>query len=449
MSALARHFLAEGHRVAGYDRVENAQVMALRSQGVDVITQDVVEALPAAFQNPKTTLVVITPAIPPDQRLRHHFETGGFALRKRAAVVAGLANPHYLIAVAGAHGKTTTSICLAFLLWQCGRSVRAFLGGVSADFRSNYVSLGGAEEAIWIVEADEYDRSFLHLKPDIAIVTSTDADHLDVYQNKNGLLKGFGEFAMGIKTGGHLVRYQAAEVRAPRHAREWVYGEGPEVDWHLQSPEMGKGLKDAFRFSLRPGREAGFLPLHMPMPGPHNQRNAAAALCAGTLAGEATEHMARFLTGFSGIERRFDIRFQSRELLYIDDYAHHPSELEAAIITARQLGPGRHLTGVFQPHLYSRTRDFAEGFGEALSKLDRVVLLPIYPARELPLPGVVSEMIAGFVRDAEVLHSRLDTLLLLLERLSPLEVLMTLGAGDIDQIVKPITQWLESRYARS
>lgn len=441
MSALAHYFHEQGMELGGYDRDQNPQTERLKNLGISISHEDDPQSLDASYRDSQRCMIVYTPAISSQSLLRQYFEKRGFVMRKRAVVLASLANQHFLIAVAGAHGKTTTSVCLAHLLVAGGKAVRAFLGGVSVNYQRNYISQGDAEDATWIVEADEYDRSFHHLRPQVAILTSTDADHLDVYGSQASVQKAYETFVQGIQSGGCLIRHESTQLKPDtlRSVEVEVYGQ-KQGSWTV---EPGPAGVSGARFSLHNAAQSW--EAWMPVPGMHNLLNATAALMAARHAGQSTEQSVMALAHFRGIRRRFELRFRDADWVYIDDYAHHPRELHATIGAVRELLPGWTITGVFQPHLFSRTRDFAADFGQALSALDHLVLLPIYPAREAPIPGVHSSLIVEHItRSIPVYNLAMEEVLPWLKTRAKKGALLTLGAGSIDQLADPIHQYLLS-----
>lgn len=432
MSALARHALALGWTVGGYDKTPSPLTDALVQEGVWFTTDERVEALPEVFNQPTDVLVVWTPAVPADHPQRVHFAASGFVCHKRAEVLAAWANEGICVAVGGTHGKTTTSSLLAWILHQAHTGARAFLGGIATNFGSNRVAGTGP---ITVVEADEFDRSFLHLRPRIALVTSTDADHLDIYGTAEGARLAFESFAeITLHNGGTLleadglhlggIAYAVDSPTAPFRATSLRMEEGFQVfDLHLDGVEI-------------PSVRAG-------LPGLHNIQNAVGAAAAAHLLGVSPEAIAAGIQSFRGVARRFDVRHRSDQAVYIDDYAHHPTEIRAALSAARQLFPNKRMTAVFQPHLFTRTRDFLQDFALALQMADEVFLLPIYPARELPLPGITSETLAAaFPEGCQPRVLTPDELVAWAHQNRP-ELLLTLGAGDIDRLVAPI-EWLYS-----
>jgi UDP-N-acetylmuramate--alanine ligase len=441
MSNLARWCKANGYEVAGYDRTATPLTAALQAEGMDIHFTDDVALIPAPFlENPQATLVVYTPAIPKDHRDLNYLIANGFDCRKRAAVLGLIANAMRCLAVAGTHGKTSTSSTLAHLIHHSGADCAAFLGGITQNYQTNFLLNSGEAAQAWaVVEADEYDRSFLHLQPQAAVITSTDADHLDIYGEADRLLESFTDFGKQVKS--FLLLHRLAQVREADFAgaEVWRYdaqaAAGLDVwaenirllngrtvfDWVVRGETM---LKDAV----------------LAVPGMHSLSNALAALTlAWKVAGIAPESLREALATYKGVKRRFEICIETDELVYVDDYAHHPTEIDAFIAAMRMRYPNRHLTVVFQPHLFSRTRDFAAGFSESLSRADRLILLPIYPARELPIAGVTSELI---FRHATVQDKHLITEQELLPMLRQLDIdlLATVGAGDIDRFVPQITE---------
>lgn len=424
MSALARHALALGWNVGGYDKTPSPLTDALVSEGIWFTTDERVESLPAHFNTPGQVLVVWTPAIPADHPQRIHFSQGGFAFHKRAEVLAAWANEGLCVAVGGTHGKTTTSSLLAWILHQAGTGARAFLGGIATNFGSNRVAGTGP---ITVVEADEFDRSFLHLSPHVAVITSTDADHLDIYGTPEGARLAFESFAsLTLDHGGTLLEAQGLNLGGI------TYG----VD-ALDAAYSAANLRTEGGFQVFDLRLDGIevRGVRAGLPGKHNIENAVGAAAAAHLLGVDAAEICAALASFRGVARRFDVRVRNESTVYIDDYAHHPTELRAALRAARQLYPNRPLTALFQPHLYTRTRDFLPEFAEALQEADTVVLLPIYPARELPLPGITSEALAAaFPPERRPLVLAAQEAVDWVRKTEP-SLFLTLGAGDIDRLV--------------
>lgn len=434
MSALARYFKHHGRQVAGYDKTRTELTDSLASEGISIHYEDDVEQIPSTW-TAADTLVVLTPAVPTDHTELQHLLEHGFEVKKRAEVLGELTRDQFTIAVAGTHGKTTTSTIIAHLLQVAGYECNAFLGGISANYQTN-ILLNERARAM-VVEADEYDRSFLTLHPDIAVVTSAEPDHLDIYGDEQGLLTSFQEFA-DLSKQGRLIRYDTVVLDHPSAV---TYGSEQDDLWadHIRVEDgyfmfdavTPKGRIEAIRF---------------PMPGRHNIMNAMAGIAVAQELGLDNDVVKAGLESFAGVQRRFEFQVRTPEMVYIDDYAHHPSEIDACISAVKELYPEKRITGVFQPHLYTRTRDFADGFASSLSALNEVVLLDIYPARELPIEGVTSaDLLTRIDCDTKEVASKAELVDILGKR--ELEVLVTLGAGDIDQLVAPLKQMLEKRVA--
>lgn len=444
MSAIARYFMHEGAAVAGYDRTPSPLTRQLEKEGAQIHYDDNVELIGEQWRNPETTLVVYTPAIPADHTELNLFRTAGFEVVKRSEILGHLTSGKMVTAIAGTHGKTSTTTMTAwFTLGATGKG-NAFLGGISKNFGSNLL-LGGGERMA--VEADEFDRSFLRLTPDIAVVTSTDADHLDIYGTHEEMKRAFGEFVERIKPNGVLIHKHGLEIVHHNNLiRTYTYAvENPEADFHTNGlTPVGDGT---YRFEIVcPDRTIENLRLGIG--GVVNVENAVAAVGAIWAAGDFDEEGLRgAMDSFSGVKRRFEVYINTPQVVYIDDYAHHPRELSAAIESIKGMYPSRKLTVAFQPHLYTRTRDFHKEFAEALSLADKVLLLPIYPARELPIEGVDSQLIGGDItvpwRLVEKNH--------LAEELASeeeLEVVVTFGAGDIDRECDAVAATLNAKINR-
>ena len=505
MSALARWFQANGHVVSGYDKTKTPLTEALTAEGIVIHYDDAVENIPAAVrENAADTLVVLTPAIPKDHREWAWLREQGYDIRKRSRVLGLLTQGRPTIAVAGTHGKTTTSSMVAHLLHHAGVPCAAFLGGISVNLGSNLLLPAGikneklkvknsAAEANnqqqktgnenelttnnqqlatnnipVVVEADEYDRSFLTLFPTVAIVTSTDADHLDIYGDAETLLESFRQFVGQIQPGGTLIINHTADASvaaaAPAGVRVLRYGLSPE-----QGPELYAANITAeghlFRFDMhgptgpeqtKPAASsqqptAKIEGLELAVPGFHNVENMLAAACVARLYGLSDEQLRAAVAAYRGVKRRFEFIVTAgtpaAPKVYVDDYAHHPREIEAFLKSLRALYPGRKLRVIFQPHLFSRTRDFAPGFAESLSLADEVVLLDIYPARELPLPGVTAELILSQITAPEKSLQTKAEILQNAETNPNFDVLATVGAGDIDQLVPQLRNILNLRWA--
>ena len=430
MSALARYFNARGVQVAGYDRTETPLTKKLVEEGIQVRYEESVATLPK-----DVNLVVYTPAVPAAHTELTWFRENDFPVYKRSQVLGVISEGMRTVAVAGTHGKTTTSTLTTHLLHACGISCNAFLGGVARNFESNFVE--GSTDWV-VVEADEFDRSFLTLHPDLATIMSMDADHLDIYGDEETLLQtGFLAFAGQLKPGGRLLVKAGLEGHYESLDKEVVSFGIEEGQIQARNIRVEEGY---FTFDYH-GEEVVIKGLQHPHPGRHNIENALAAISVAIQLGGKAEDIRQGLLDFRGIGRRFEFQIRTADSAYIDDYAHHPTELQAAIGAARELYPGKKVTGIFQPHLFTRTRDFVEGFAAALDELDEILLLDIYPAREEPIAGVDSALIHRHMKNTNCqLLSKAEVLDELAKR--DIEVLLTLGAGDIDTLVNPIREQL-------
>ncbi|HEU4716323.1 MAG TPA: UDP-N-acetylmuramate--L-alanine ligase [Bacteroidia bacterium] len=449
MSALARYFQAAGKKVAGYDRTRTALTDELAAAGMEIHFEDDVKNIPAEYIAGKEKLLVVwTPALPPDHRELNFFRDGGFTLMKRARVLGIIAENSTTIAVAGTHGKTTTTTLTAHLLRTSGIDSSAFLGGISGNYHTNLL-LGKniakenvpAGENILVAEADEYDRSFHWLHPEVAIVTSADPDHLDIYGNRNEMDESYRKFISQVKRKLITRRKVLDQLGIPVTEKVLTYSlEEDSSDAFAKEIRVEDGFYH-FDLVIRGKKIEG---LKLGLPGRHNVENAVAAVTAAKEFGIGDESVKSALASFRGVQRRFDIHLRDPECVYIDDYGHHPAELKACISSVRELFPGKKIAGVFQPHLYSRTRDFADEFAQSLDLLDAVFLMEIYPARELPVPGVTSSMLLGKINVHEKCLVSDDELLEKLRR-AEFDVLITMGAGNIDRFVEPVTQMLKEK----
>lgn len=430
MAALERYFLAKGYDVAGYDRTPSELTEHLEREGVRIAFKDDVEkAVPEGFRNPADTLVVYTPAVPEDTAVMSFFRQGGFEMIKRAALLGKVTRESKGLCFAGTHGKTTTSSMAAHILHSCGAGCNAFLGGVLRNYDSNFLL---APESRWsVIEADEFDRSFHHLSPWIAVVTATDPDHLDIYGTEEAYLESFAHFTELIRPDGFLIVHTGLKLvpRPPEGVRTYTFSR-TEGDFHAANIRMGEGTI-IFDF-VYPGGKITDIELGVPVE--INIDNAVAALAAVWLTGTLTPELAReAISTYPGVERRFEFHLKEKGpdgRVIIDDYAHHPDELKSSIRSVRALYPNRRLTVAFQPHLYTRTRDFAPEFAEALSLADEVILTDIYPAREAPIPGVTSKIIFDDIKnDDKIMISKEDFVNTMKNR--KFEVLLTLGAGNL------------------
>lgn len=433
MSALARYFKSLGKKVSGYDRTSTALTSALRNEGITVCFSQDTSLIPHDID-----LVIYTPAIKEDHPAYGYFRERGIPMLKRAEMLGLISEQYKTIAIAGTHGKTTTTTLAAHILDQSAVKCQAFLGGISRNYSSNLILNTGTP---WLVaEADEFDRSFLHLRPHIAVITSIDADHLDIYGDHKSLLDSFGSFAGMIRENGFLIIKLGLNlsVNFKEGVTVYHYSAGDHCDYYPSDIKINGGI---YTFSLcHPG---GIIrDLTLGIPGYYNIENAVAACACALLSGVKEEEIRASLLSFKGVERRFDIRINESGVVYLDDYGHHPEELKACISSARQMFPGRKITGIFQPHLYTRTRDFADDFARQLSLLDEVILLPIYPAREIPIPGITSEMLLEKITNPDKRLVQKNDLPQCLD-LSEIEVLITMGAGDIDTLVSPIENRLK------
>ena len=429
MSAIARYYNAKGFKVSGYDRTPSPLTHALESEGIEVHYTDDISYIPNEVED---TLVVYTPAIPADMGELVYVQEKGYRVIKRSRMLGEIAEGQRCMAVAGTHGKTTTSTMTSHLFMDSGEGCSAFLGGISKNYNSNLLI---SPNDVIVAEADEFDRSFLQLFPEIAIITSMDADHLDIYGDEQHVKEAFKAFASQV-SGTVIIKHGLDITPADTSARIRTYSFGnPEADFHAEPLEDG-------HFNLHyPG---GVIEdCVVGIPGWVNVENATAASAIALTYGIAPEKIKRALASFSGVRRRFDIQVRKPGCVYIDDYAHHPEEIKAALSSIRRAYPSSKLTAVFQPHLYTRTRDFAPEFAQALSLADKVILLDIYPARELPIPGVTSEIIFKDITSEKVLIRR-EELMGYLQN-EPVEVLVTLGAGDIDRFVGEIAEMLDRR----
>ena len=435
MSALARYFLHEGKRVAGYDRTPSELTAALEREGIAVTYEDSAASIPDAFRDPGDTMVVYTPAIPTDHAQWRFFRDGGFRVAKRSKMLGIVAGDKYVMAVAGTHGKTTTTTMAAWFNRVAGGGGSAFLGGVSKNFGSNLV-LGPGDRLV--AEADEFDRSFLQLYPDVAVVTAADADHLDIYGTHEAVREAFAEFIAQIRPAGALILRKGVELDIRnRDIRVYRYSYDEPCDFYAKNIRLEADGRHTFDL-VCPDRIVADCTLGIP--GRVNVENCVAACAMLWVAGFDEPKLREAVASFRGVRRRFDFYINTPRRIYMDDYAHHPNELHAAITSVREMFPDRRLTVVFQPHLYTRTRDFYREFAAALSLADDVLLLPIYPAREEPIPGIRSEMLLPLISAPARVVGK-NGLLAELERKNP-ELLVTFGAGDIDRFCPAIAELL-------
>jgi UDP-N-acetylmuramate--alanine ligase len=438
MSALARYFKTKGFEVAGYDRTETKLTADLTAEGIDINYNEEVNFIPVNYLNPKNTLVIVTPAIPENHPQLQYFKDKNFIIQKRAQVLGDITRASKGICVAGTHGKTTTSTIAAHLLYQSQVTCSAFLGGIANNYNTNL--LLSKDSNFVVIEADEYDRSFHQLSPYMAVITSADADHLDIYDTPEAFRESFEHFTSLIRPGGALIMRKGINIepKLQKGVKLYTYSMNDGGDFRAENIRFTKG-EIHFDFVTPTDRIAD---VRLGVPVMINVENSVAAMALAWLNGVTAEELHVGISSFSGIYRRFNIVYKSDKVVYMDDYAHHPSELNASISSIKALYPERKITGIFQPHLYSRTRDFAPEFAAALSQLDELIILDIYPARELPIEGVSSEIILRDVKlEAKTLCSKENLLSLLKDR--QLDVLVTFGAGDIDKMVPLIKKQLK------
>jgi UDP-N-acetylmuramate--alanine ligase len=443
MSALARWFKHKGMRVAGYDKTATPLTHELMEEGMEIHFEDRIEMLPGYVSKDKT-LVVLTPAVPKEHKEFNYLKDEGFTILKRSEVLGLLTKNYNTIAVAGTHGKTTTSSLIAHILKSAGKNMVAFLGGITTNYNSNLVMHGDVgEDTIVVAEADEFDRSFLRLFPTTAVVTSADADHLDIYGDHASMVKSYKEFMGQVKAKGKLIVHESIEAMAQGVGATTVtYGtnQGQFFAEHIHTIPTGRD--GFFSFDLNGKRK--MKSLRLGVPGFHNMENAIAASIVALDYGVSEEQLREALLSFRGVKRRFEFIINKPDLVFIDDYAHHPAEIDAFLKSLKAMYAGKKITVVFQPHLYTRTRDFADGFAKSLSIADEVVMLDIYPARELPIEGVSSEMIFKNVTSKKKLMCSKSELVDKLKKMK-VEVLATVGAGDIDGMVKEVKEKLAVR----
>jgi UDP-N-acetylmuramate--alanine ligase len=444
MSALARWFLHEGYPVAGYDKTPSPLIEELVKEGMEVSFLDSAAEIPVEFTTaPEEVLVVWTPAIPKDSVLLNFFQAH-YTLKKRSEVLGMITKDFYTIAVAGTHGKTSTSSLVAHLLKSAGKPVAAFLGGITQNYNSNLILPGKSKEAtLVVVEADEFDRSFLRLHPNEAVVTSADPDHLDIYGDEATILNGFRDFIKLLDKKGKLYIQTHAWYKLGENLgisagiREYgLRSTGIHAENIIAKPGV-------FLFDYI-GTKAQIKGLELHIPGFHNVENALAAIAIAVDHGVSEDQIRAGIKSFKGVKRRFEIHSSEPGHLFIDDYAHHPEEIKACLSSVRAMYPTYRLTAIFQPHLFTRTRDFATGFSESLSLADEVILLDIYPARELPIEGVTSEMLLDKIQASKKTLIPKDQVMNYLEESQP-QLLVTMGAGDIDRLVPGIAAWMNSR----
>ena len=444
MSALARWFMKKGLKVSGYDRTATALTAALEAEGMVIHYDDNVGSIPAEVRSQKDkTLVVFTPAIPKDHQEHAYLKEQGYTILKRSEVLGLITKGYKTIGVAGTHGKTTTSSLVSHILHVAGRNMVGFLGGITTNYSSNLIMQGEVTpDTTVVVEADEFDRSFLRLFPQIAIITSADADHLDIYGDHNALITSFRDYIKQINTGGALIIHESVAEQLTAgmdHVTKYVYSMS-RGQFFAGNINASSGF---FEFDLHGFGSVEHVRLGVP--GFHNIENAIAASVAAHLCGVPTATIVEALGSFKGVKRRFEYIVRGKKVVYVDDYAHHPTEIEAFLRSMKSMYPERKLTVIFQPHLFSRTRDFAEGFSASLSLADELLLMDIYPARELPIPGVDSDMLMKDITSPVKIRCSKNDLMEKLASLN-LDVVVTVGAGDIDTFIEPIKKLVETKY---
>jgi len=432
MSALARHFKRLGKSVCGYDKTPSPLTQTLQEEGIEVWFEDNPEIIPQ-----ETDLVVYTPAVPKTTLLFSSIIEKKLPYHKRAEVLGALVRSTRTIAVAGTHGKTTISTLIAHIFKTAGVNITAFLGGVSTNYQTNYLNDPDAKWAI--VEADEFDRSFLHIEPDIALVSSLDADHLDIYGTKKAMIESFNKFVQGLRPNGTLVTKSGIEKILQFSEKTHTYSVIGPADLYCKMISVNNGNQEAALGGMIQTEQ-----FSIGLPGNHNLENAIGAALVAAIVGIDSESIARGISTFLGVKRRFEKCFENKDTIFIDDYAHHPEEIRACIEACRNLYPSKKITVIFQPHLYSRTRDLAKEFASALALADKLIMLDIYPARELPIPGINSQWLLKQVPLSNKILATNEEVLQMANTQN-YELLLTLGAGDIDRLVPQIVQSLKNQ----
>jgi UDP-N-acetylmuramate--alanine ligase len=449
MSALARYFNAMGKKVAGYDKTPTRLTDELIAEGIEIHFEDHIRNIPAYIKelpyDVDNILIVFTPAVPKDHSEYVFFNLNGFNIKKRAEVLGMITQTGHTIAVAGTHGKTTTSSLVAHILKSAGLDPSAFLGGITQNYNTNLLlserlkvqNDSSDKEHMIVVEADEYDRSFLTLHPEIAVITSVDADHLDIYGDALQVEESFSLFAKQVKSKLILKKNIVSKINTDGRTPITYAVNDDSADYFAQNIRIENGFyiyEIITPFNI-------FEDITLGLPGLHNVENSVAAVAIACQLNISERVIRESLASFKGVRRRFDYHIKTETLIYIDDYAHHPEELKASISSAKEMYPGKKITGIFQPHLFSRTRDFADDFARSLDLLDECILMEIYPARELPIAGITSQMLLDKMKLSNKCICQKDTLLAELANRN-LEVLMTMGAGDIDTFIEPIKKQL-------
>lgn len=438
MSAIARYFLHQGLTVGGYDRTPSDLTRKLEEEGAQIHYEENIDLIPEACKNAASTLIIYTPAIPAEHKELVFFRNGGFEIQKRAQVLGTLTRSNKGLCVAGTHGKTTTSSMAAHLLHQSKVDCNAFLGGITKNYGTNYILSKDSDYVV--IEADEFDRSFHWLSPFATVITSTDADHLDIYGTEEAYLESFAHYTSLIVKGGYLIQHTGLKMkpRTGEGVTTYTYSR-TEGDFHAENIRIGNG---EIIFDLVSPIE-NIKDIQLGVPVTVNIDNGIAAMALAQIAGVEADEIRRGMASFSGVDRRFDFKVKTDKMVYLSDYAHHPEEIRQSILSIKQLYEGRRIKAIFQPHLYTRTRDFYKEFAEALSLLDDVAIVDIYPARELPIPGVTSALIHDNLtcahREMISKNEILDTV-----RKGGFDVLITLGAGDIEDFSAEIANILNA-----
>ena len=441
MSAIARYFLRQGMVVGGYDKTPSKLTETLEKEGMLIHYEEDVDKIPEACRDPKQTLVVYTPAIPAEHKELQYFRNGGFDIQKRAQVLGTLTKEHKGLCVAGTHGKTTTSTMCAHIMHQSSLDCNAFLGGISKNYGTNYILSDNSDYVV--IEADEFDRSFHWLRPWMTVITSSDPDHLDIYGTKEAYLESFRHYTTLIQPGGALIIHTGLEMKADVADGVHTYTYGiDEGDFHAENIKIERG-EITFDF-ISPIESVKGVRLGQPVP--INIDNGIGAMAMAQLNGCTADELRKGMETYAGVDRRFDFALRTDKHVVLSDYAHHPKEIYQSAKSMREVYHDRHITAIFQPHLYTRTRDFYKDFAEALSQLDEVILCDIYPAREEPIPGVTSKLIYDNLAPGvkkSMIHKE-DVLSLVRSR--DFDVLIILGAGDLDNYVPEIAQIIENKH---
>ncbi|MBO6024577.1 MAG: UDP-N-acetylmuramate--L-alanine ligase [Bacteroidales bacterium] len=427
MSALARYYHSQGYTVAGYDRTPSPLTRQLEDEGMAIHYEDNPNLLPALID-----MVVYTPAVPKELKEFETLRQNNIKILKRSEALGLVSEQHFTLAIAGTHGKTTTTAMVAHILHACGKDTTAFIGGIANNFNSNLL-LGKGKDSIMVVEADEFDRSFLHLRPEVSIINSIDADHLDIYGDRKHIVASFNDFAH--LTHDLVIVKEGLDVAVDNSVR---FGFGEACDYRAEVVKSDKGITD---FVIH--GEGQKTEVRLPMAGNHNVLNATAAFIAARQTGLSPETIAKVLSTFKGVKRRFDIRVNNEKHCYIDDYAHHPEEIRSCLTAVRGAFPEKRITLVFQPHLFSRTRDFMDEFAAVLAMADELILLDIYPAREKPIEGITSAALLNKVQMTDKKICAKSELIGLIDSEKP-ELLITMGAGDIDRFVEPLEEMIKT-----